>query len=213
MKKPAFQRCLKSVPTLTSAQRGEIKIAIEQVDNKNLVGGVASLVGTPTCCPHCHHPHIRPWGRASGLKRYRCKGCQRTFSPLTNTPLAGLHHKDRWLLYLEGFQWGESVRKAARRCGINQKASFNWRHRFLALPSDLQARQESGISRPTRLGSCAPTRGNDTISPGNPDTGAVTLPNEGFPVNRFRSWWFGTALDPHPMRSFPRTTTLRSKLS
>ncbi len=145
MKKPAFQRCLKSVPTLTSAQRGEIKIAIEQVDNKNLVGGVASLVGTPTCCPHCHHPHIRPWGRASGLKRYRCKGCQRTFSPLTNTPLAGLHHKDRWLLYLEGFQWGESVRKAARRCGINQKASFNWRHRFLALPSDLQARQESGI--------------------------------------------------------------------
>jgi hypothetical protein len=30
-----------------------------------------------------------------------------------NTPLAGLHHKDRGLFYLEKFSEGESVRKAA----------------------------------------------------------------------------------------------------
>ncbi|EAY56993.1 MAG: probable transposase [Leptospirillum rubarum] len=145
MRKPAFQRCLRSMKHLTSAQRHELKIVIEQVDNKNLVEEVASLVGIPTCCPHCRLPCIRPWGNASGLPRYRCQSCKRTFGPLTNTPLAGLHHKDRWLLYLEGFAWGESVRKAARRCGINKKASFNWRHRFLALPSGLKARQENGI--------------------------------------------------------------------
>jgi len=145
MKKSSFQRCLKSVPTLTSAQRHDLKGAIEQVNRKNVVEEVSSLVGIPTACPHCGYSHYQTWGTAHGLFRYRCRGCKRTFNALTHTPLAGLHHKDRWLLYLEGFQSGESVRKAARRCGINKKASFNWRHRFLALPSDLQARQESGI--------------------------------------------------------------------
>ena len=145
MKKLAFHRCLRLVPTMTSAQRHDLKIALEQRDKKNLVAEVAALVGIPTCCPRCRHPGIRPWGHASGLPRYRCQGCKRTFGPLTNTPLAGLHHKDRWLFYLEKFSEGESVRKAAWRCAINKKAAFLWRHRFLALPSDLRAFQESGI--------------------------------------------------------------------
>ena len=145
MKKLTFHRWLRLVPTLTSAQRHDLEAALEKRDKKDLVVEIAALVGVPTCCPHCNHPGIRPWGRASGLPRYRCQGCKRTFGPLTKTPLAGLHHKDRWLLYLEKFSEGESVRKAARRCSINKKAAFLWRHRFLALPSVLGARQERGI--------------------------------------------------------------------
>ena len=145
MKKLTFHRWLRLVPTLTSAQRHDLEAALEKRDKKDLVVEIAALVGVPTCCPHCNHPGIRPWGRASGLPRYRCQGCKRTFGPLTKTPLAGLHHKDRWLLYLEKFSEGESVRKAARRCAINKKAAFLWRHRFLALPSALGARQERGI--------------------------------------------------------------------
>lgn len=145
MKKLTFHRWLRLVPTLTSAQRHDLEAALEKRDKKDLVVEIAALVGVPTCCPHCNHPGIRPWGLASGLPRYRCQGCKRTFGPLTKTPLAGLHHKDRWLLYLEKFSEGESVRKAARRCAINKKAAFLWRHRFLALPSVLGARQERGI--------------------------------------------------------------------
>ncbi len=29
---------------------------------------MVSLVGTPTACPHCPHPEIRPWGHASGTR-------------------------------------------------------------------------------------------------------------------------------------------------
>ena len=145
MKKLTFHRWLRLVPTLTSAQRHDLEAALEKRDKKDLVVEIAALVGVPTCCPHCNHPGIRPWGLASGLPRYRCQGCKRTFGPLTKTPLAGLHHKDRWLLYLEKFSEGEPVRKAARRCAINKKAAFLWRHRFLALPSVLGARQERGI--------------------------------------------------------------------
>ena len=124
MKKCTFQRCLRAVPTMTSAQRHDLRIAINHRDKKDLVAEVASLVGTPTACPHCHHPEIRPWGRAAGLPRFRCRGCHRTFNALTNTPLSGLHHKDRWLFFLEKFSEGESVRKAAGWCGINTKAAF-----------------------------------------------------------------------------------------
>ena len=145
MKKSSFDRCLRAVPTMTSAQRHDLKVAIERRDKKDLVDEVASLVGTPTACPHCHHPEIRPWGQAAGLPRFRCRGCHRTFNALTNTPLSGLHHKDRWMFYLEKFSEGESVRKAAGRGGINTKAAFLWRHRFRTLPACLKARQEGGI--------------------------------------------------------------------
>jgi transposase-like protein len=130
---------------MTSAQRHELKATIEHRDKKDLVAEVVSLVGTPTDCPHCHHSEIRPWGHLAGLPRFRCRGCRRTFSALTETPLAGLHQKERWMFFLEKFSEGESVRKAAWRCGINTKAAFLWRHRFLALPACLKVRQESGI--------------------------------------------------------------------
>ena len=43
-------------------------------------------------CPHCGRDDIRPWGKP----RYRCANYRKTFNPLTGTPLAGLHHQDRW---------------------------------------------------------------------------------------------------------------------
>ena len=49
------------------------------------------------------------------------------------------------MFFVEKFCEGESVRKAGWRCGINTKAAFLWRHRFLALPTCLIARKESGI--------------------------------------------------------------------
>ena len=146
MRKTTFQRWLRSVPTLTLAQKHDLKSAIEQADRKNVVKEVESLVGVPTDCPHCGDSHIQSWGNAHGLPRYRCHGCRRTFNALTNTPLAGLHHKDRWLFYMEGMNEGESIRKAAWRCGINKKAAFNWRHRFLTLPEVVMDRRETGIA-------------------------------------------------------------------
>ena len=48
-------------------------------------------------CPHCGDFAIGAWGRANGMPRYRCKACRKTFTPLTGTPLSGLHYKDRWI--------------------------------------------------------------------------------------------------------------------
>jgi transposase-like protein len=83
-------------------------------------------------CPHCESRDVVHWGKASALARYRCKGCQRTFNALTNTPLAGLRMKDKWPAQAEAMIEGVSIAKAAKRCDIDYTTAFRWRHRFLA---------------------------------------------------------------------------------
>ena len=83
-------------------------------------------------CPHCASRDVVHWGKASALPRYRCKGCQRTFNALTNTPLAGLRMKDKWPAQAAAMIEGVSVAKAAKRCDVDDTTAFRWRHRFLA---------------------------------------------------------------------------------
>jgi len=93
-------------------------------------------------CPHCGCQQLRPWGRASGLPRYRCRDCRRTFNGLTGTPLAHLRKKDRWAAQAEALITVESVATAAKRCDIAETTAFRWRHRFLAA---------STLDKPSRL--------------------------------------------------------------
>jgi transposase-like protein len=93
-------------------------------------------------CPHCDANDVRPWGQSSGLPRYRCCDCRRTFNALTGTSLAGLRHKDRWAQQAQALMSGESLARAAMRCGVATTTAFRWRHRFLAAPT---------LDQPTRL--------------------------------------------------------------
>jgi transposase-like protein len=93
-------------------------------------------------CPNCDAKEVRPWGRASGLARYRCTDRRRTFNALTGTPLARLRHKDRWPDQARASMAGESVAKAAARCEVAYTTAFRWRHRFLMAPAR---------DKPTRL--------------------------------------------------------------
>src|SRR2546421_6320797 len=36
-------------------------------------------------CPHCAATALQRWGYASGLRRYRCTACHKTFNALTGT--------------------------------------------------------------------------------------------------------------------------------
>ena len=83
-------------------------------------------------CPHCGGDDVRPWGKAGGKPRYRCACCRKTFNPLTGTPLAGLHHQDRWPDQAQALIAGETVAKAAERCKVAYTTAFRWRHRFLS---------------------------------------------------------------------------------
>ena len=88
---------------------------------------------------------VGPWGRASDLKRYKCKVCGRTFNALTGTPLAGLRLREKWLDYARSLVEGISLRKAAVHTDIHLETSFRWRHRFLAVAKDKKASVVAGI--------------------------------------------------------------------
>jgi len=97
-------------------------------------------------CPDCDSIRLYRHGHAHGLQRYRCRDCGRTCNALTNTPLARLRHKPRWLDYLAGMLDSRSVRRTAADLGIASATSFRWRHRFLHLSKE---------DRPALLGGIA----------------------------------------------------------
>jgi len=82
-------------------------------------------------CPHCHCPRSHRCGQASGLQRFRCLGCRRSYNALTGTPLARLRRKESWLTYLQCVLDSRTVRQAATLAGVHRTTSFRWRHRFV----------------------------------------------------------------------------------
>ncbi len=144
----------------------EIGEAARQVEVASAPGVSAPVVGAPIVgeksepellskvgrdriasfgCPHCGAVTVGGWGRANGMPRYRCKACGKTFTPLTGTPLSGLHYKDRWIDQAQALISGESVAKAAKRCAVDQTTAFRWRHRFLAALNFDKPKSLSGI--------------------------------------------------------------------
>ncbi|OBV40957.1 IS1/IS1595 family N-terminal zinc-binding domain-containing protein, partial [Janthinobacterium psychrotolerans] len=71
-------------------------------------------------CPACLSTHFHRHGHAHGLQRYRCVPCRKTFNALSGTPLAHLHHKERWLAYADCLLNSFSVRKAASQVSIHR---------------------------------------------------------------------------------------------
>ena len=93
-------------------------------------------------CPHCASRTLQRWGYASGLPRYRCGACRRSFNAPTGTPLAGLRKTAQWPAQAQALITGESLVKAAKRCDVAVTTAFRWRHRFLTAPA---------LDKPSRL--------------------------------------------------------------
>ena len=97
--------------------------------------GLSSLRGT----------RGRRLGPLTGLLRFRCKSCGRTFNALTKTPMAHLRKKEKWLDHARAMIEGKSLAKTAQLCGVHPTTAFRWRHRFLRAPAVNKPRSLSGI--------------------------------------------------------------------
>src|SRR3954469_6276800 len=112
----------------SGGRRAPLASASGEPEAVRLIEG--AFVAAPRC-PHCGAGGLQRWGSASGLRRYRCKACRKTFNALTGTSLARLRKKACWLRYGEALAAGMSLTKAAAHCGVHLTTSFRWRHRFL----------------------------------------------------------------------------------
>ncbi len=117
----------------------------ETIPQDRLLSQIGQVRQAAVGCPHCGGDDIVRWGTANGRPRYRCTACARTLNPLTGTPLAGLHYPERWPDQAQALIAGETIAKAARRCGVDYTTAFRWRHRFLAALNQDKPAHLSGI--------------------------------------------------------------------
>lgn len=94
----------------------------------------------PLRCARCASERFVGWGAAHGLPRYRCLDCKRTFNILTNTPLAHLRNRERWLTYVGTMVEGRSIRGSASACAVSPATSSRWRQRFLNCTAEERAK-------------------------------------------------------------------------
>jgi transposase-like protein len=146
MRNREMKRMLVEATKLTPAQRAVLQQALrEQGDGERAVEVVQARLRASPTCPHCQGKRIVRNGQASGMQRFKCRDCAKTFNALTCTPLAGLRHKAKWLSQAEVLREGLSVHKAAERLQVAPSTAFRWRHRFLKLPQDIKAPALLGV--------------------------------------------------------------------
>lgn len=121
------------VAQLPSLNTQQIKHLKEQIETQWADNHTALILSeqAPKTCPYCKSIFFNKIGHRSGLQRYKCKSCSKTFNPLTNTPLARLRKKELWGKFASELVQGESVRATANKIGVHKNTSFRWRHRFL----------------------------------------------------------------------------------
>ena len=141
-----FRAFIEQLGDMSEVQRSALAAALAGKGAANEAIALIELrFAAAPACGHCRSEHFGSWGRASGLRRYKCKGCGRTFNALTGTPLAQLHRRDAWLDYARALVDRVSLRKAAERADVCLETSFRWRHRFVAAARDKRPSLVTGI--------------------------------------------------------------------
>ena len=141
----AFRAWLAEIDGLTLRQRQEREAVLSgRPPRAAVAAAIEDRLGEERPCPHCARPGSVGRGQADGLRRFRCKGCGKSFNALTGTPLARLRKKERWLDFGQSLSEGETVAASAERCEVAASTAFRWRHRFLRV-ADTAATALGGI--------------------------------------------------------------------
>jgi transposase-like protein len=142
-----FRHLIGMLGELTEAQRQTAMAVLSgQGELAAVTASIEARFSEGAQCPHCKSLRVGRWGRASGLRRYRCASCRKSFNALTGTPLARLRKRGAWKTYAQALTNGASVRKAAAQSGVSVPTAFRWRHRFLERPRDAKAKAFTGIA-------------------------------------------------------------------
>lgn len=146
MKAVDFRSLVEQLGDLTEVQRAALQAALAVKGSASeAIAMIEARFAAAPACGHCGSESFGTWGRASGLRRYKCRDCHRTFNALTGTPLAQLHRRDAWLDYARALVDRVSLRKAAERADVCLETSFRWRHRFLHAVKDKRPSMVIGI--------------------------------------------------------------------
>ncbi len=142
MQNKAFSKLLDQLKKLTPSQKEKLQFTLHHTDAAQKL---AETIDTVHNCPYCLSKSHQKWGVRSGLQRYRCNSCHKTYNALTGTPLARLRHKEVWMDFAQDMIDSKTVRESAKRCGVHKDTTFRWRHRMLNNPKSIMAKHLHGI--------------------------------------------------------------------
>ena len=155
----------KALFSMTPAQREIVHQSIQALDTEISTDElIQPLFDALSQCPHCHSSHLKKWGKSGSIQRYRCKGCLKTFTNKTNTPLAKLHKSHLWEEYARCMMLKLTLREAANICNINLRTAFLWRHRFLMAQSGKNHDKLSGIIEVDEFFLAYSEKGSNTLT-------------------------------------------------
>ena len=97
MKTTEFKGLIEQLGELTDVQRTALMAALNSKGSANeAIALIETRFAAAPACGHCKSERFGTWGWASGLRRYKCKECKRTFNALTGTPLAWVVQTWSW---------------------------------------------------------------------------------------------------------------------
>jgi transposase-like protein len=145
MKQDDFDQLAGAIDSLSPSQRHQFLESLQDPETiPAIIEQLEQHLQSHLQCPKCNHDQIHRWGTFKDRQRYRCRGCHKTFTALTGTPLASLNKHELWMEYAQSMLDAESLRKAAARCHIHLATAFLWRHRFLELAKHLNSDEFTG---------------------------------------------------------------------
>ena len=120
-----FNHFLSQLQDLTDSQAKQVEKYLmgEDPEAKVINELQQRMIDVPEC-PHCQGDQIKRHGKSGVMQRYCCKGCLKTFTATTNTPLAHLRHKEKWLSYFSCMIQGKTLRRSAAECERKNEAGL-----------------------------------------------------------------------------------------
>lgn len=103
--------------------------------------------GERPACPHCKHAHVIRWGTSTGLQRWRCRNCRKTFNSAHGSGLARLKRRETFLAFVRNMLAPSplSCREAAREFGIDRTTAWRWRMKACAAAAGCGSERFSGV--------------------------------------------------------------------
>jgi transposase-like protein len=115
---------LRKLAKLTPSQRQRVAMELVTVERKTTAASVIETNVPHHGCPHCHGERVVKNGIVSGMQRFKCRSCLKTFNALTGTPLAHLHLRDKWLDQTAALRDGLSLKQVEARLGVAHATAF-----------------------------------------------------------------------------------------
>ncbi|MGP6086848.1 transposase [Antarctobacter jejuensis] len=145
-----FRRFLDALDALNPAQIEDARTKIRDLRRTTeAISEIEVRTNQQRKCPFCGDERRQKWVcTRTKIQRFRCGGCQKTYSGRTGSAIGRIHRPDLLMVALRdmlGTSAPQSVRKLAKRPGLNKYTVWRWRMLVFSIIGEGAATAFSGI--------------------------------------------------------------------